>query len=238
MSSHRSHRIYGRFLTLSVLVVTLIEAWLARNLSTEFQESEYISRLVLVIVVLVCVGGPVIILSRGLPDACIFIGSAVIFLIAMDVLAMMFLPKIRYKEKKPVLTISGLKLSVAEPNAASFPTTTTSLDGDASDDDTDDIHGDRIIATKDRRELAEEVALLRKLIRAKNRREHAVRSMRSIRNGDSYEQLENGLNGMDNNERLGDDLHQVRPAEEELDITDTTRTMGNLSKSRREQSTS
>ncbi|KAL3907655.1 MAG: hypothetical protein SGARI_003436, partial [Bacillariaceae sp.] len=105
----------------------------------------------------------------------------------MDVLAMMFLPKIRYKEKKPVLTISGLKLSVAEPNAASFPTTTTSLDGDASDDDTDDIHGDRIIATKDRRELAEEVALLRKLIRAKNRREHAVRSMRSIRNGDSYE---------------------------------------------------
>jgi hypothetical protein len=163
-------------MNVAVILLTLIEAWLARNLSTEFQESEYIFRVATMIVVLVCIGLPVIIMARGTPDACIFIASAVVFLICMDVLWMLFVPKMRYKEKTTKLTISGLTLSSVQHEVLSFPASATSGNGDVSDDDTTSHDGERILATKDRHELAEEVALLKKLLRAKHCREQALRS--------------------------------------------------------------
>ncbi|KAL3928484.1 MAG: hypothetical protein SGARI_005021, partial [Bacillariaceae sp.] len=142
----------------------------------------------------------------------------------------------RYKEKTMKPNISGLNTSglnysaarlstAAGPSLPSFPTTASSDNGDASDDDTASLDGDRILATKDRHELAEEVALLKKMLRAKHRREQALRSWRSNKNNDTVGDISDECG----NDSLEMGLKEADDADDEMDITDTTRTMNNLS---------
>ena len=231
-----SHILVTSAINFAVILLALIEAWLARKLSTEFQETAAIFGVAVTIVTVLAIGIPVVILARGSPDACVFISSAIIFLICIDILWSLFVPKMRYKEKAMTTTISGLNLSVlkqstTEPALPSFPNAaTTSDNGDISDDDTASLdEGERILATKDRNELAEEVVLLKKLLRAKNRREGAFRSCRSHHNDDT------GGAGSDT-DTLEKGLKDPDDAEDELDITDTTRAMHNLSRPNCEES--
>jgi hypothetical protein len=162
-----------------VIGAALFQAWLARSLSTEFQESKYIFRAITLIVLVIFIAVPVIFLARETRDACIFLGCAMIFVICMGILWLLFLPKMTFKQRKmSVITsykggshvhISGLE--TGHYRREDVPSVLNSTDLYPSDDCTVSGDGERILATKDRRALAEEVALLKKLLRAKDRRE-------------------------------------------------------------------
>jgi hypothetical protein len=165
---------------LLVIAAAFLEAWLARKLSTEFQESQYIFQAILLIVLVISLAVPVIFLTQETPDASILLGSATIFVICMGILLLIFLPKMTFKQwKTSVVTsytngsnvhVSGLEAgrgSREEIHSMVSSTDLYPMDDGASCD------GERILAVKDRRELAEEVALLKKLLRAKDRREQA-----------------------------------------------------------------
>jgi hypothetical protein len=59
-----------------MLCLAFYEAWKARNLSTEFQESDYIFRALATIFVSFFIGVPVMALSKD-PNTHLFMGSAV-----------------------------------------------------------------------------------------------------------------------------------------------------------------
>jgi len=149
---------------------------MARNLSTEFQESEYIFRATLSILMLFFIGVPVIILAQDTPNASVFIISAMVFVVCIDILAMMFIPKMQYKEAKK-LHVTGLDVKPGDSNnQVCFSAVTTSSDGvNAFEDDSSSSDGERIIATKGRRELADEVAVLKRLLRDSTMRMSTLR---------------------------------------------------------------
>lgn len=160
-----------------------MEAWLARNLSTEFQESESIFRAILLIVLVIMIGAPVIFLARQTPDASVFIGSSIIFVISMGILLLLFIPKMRFEQQSMSgltscqsgthVHISGLSSGTGINATTSIPFEVHAGNGNNSDDDTSSCDGERILTTKTHRELAEEVALLKGKLRAKERREAA-----------------------------------------------------------------
>ncbi|VEU34705.1 unnamed protein product [Pseudo-nitzschia multistriata] len=80
----------------AVLWFALYQSWLARDLSTEFQESEHIYKAVMVMLVVTFVGMPGVFIARRNLNANLFLGSAVIFVMCISVSLMLFYPKIRY----------------------------------------------------------------------------------------------------------------------------------------------
>ncbi|KAG7371356.1 7 transmembrane sweet-taste receptor of 3 GCPR [Nitzschia inconspicua] len=162
-----------------VIGAALLQAWFARNLSTEFQESDCIFRAIRLIIFMICIGVPVIFLARTIPDASIFIGSAIIFVTCMGILLLIFVPKIRYKEEMKSHTtavVSGIDIGSGN---GGFTRSRIPSDINVSYDFTNDDDaascdgGERILTTKNQHELAEEVALLKKMLLTKKRREAA-----------------------------------------------------------------
>jgi hypothetical protein len=162
-----------------VIGAALFQAWLARSLSTEFQESKYIFRAITLIVLVIFIAVPVIFLARETRDACIFLGCAIIFVICMGILSLIFLPKMTFKQRRMSVVTSyksGSHVHVSGLESGRYsrediPSVLSSTDLYPADDSAVSGDGERILATKDRRALAEEVALLKKLLRAKDRRE-------------------------------------------------------------------
>jgi hypothetical protein len=68
-----------RVVNFGMLCLAFYEAWKARNLSTEFQESDYIFRALATILVSFLIGVPVLALSKD-PNTHLFIGSALTFI--------------------------------------------------------------------------------------------------------------------------------------------------------------
>jgi 7 transmembrane sweet-taste receptor of 3 GCPR len=66
-------------INIGIVVLALYEAWKARNLATEFAESRHIGQAVLGTLIVVCVGGPILIIARESPDASLFVNSGIIF---------------------------------------------------------------------------------------------------------------------------------------------------------------
>jgi hypothetical protein len=212
---------------LLIVAAALFQARLARKLSTEFQESKYIFQAILLIVLVIFIAVPVIFMARETPNASIFLGSTMIFVICMGILLLIFLPKMRFKQRrKPVVEtsfvlgsnvhVSGVESDRDSRMDAPSMLTSTDLypldDGMASDD------GERILTTKNRRELAEEVALLKKFLRAKGRREEA--------RGASCDSVIGDVHG------AGPptfDASVVQKSDNSLDTTETRRNLKNLS---------
>ena len=83
-------------INLGPLVLAVYEAYVARDISTEFSETEYILR-ALAIILLVCfVGIPVIIIARENPAAYFFVLSAIIFVTCTSILLLIFCPKLHF----------------------------------------------------------------------------------------------------------------------------------------------
>ena len=147
----------------AILMMAVIQAWMARNISTEFQETEHIYRALGGIVLVLFIGIPVLILVGGETDTSVFVISAVTFIFCLSILLNLFVPKMMYekeRKKKDTTHITGLtQPSVPTLNGTAFP----SMTSEASDGS--DAVGDRILSTKTRRELIEENNKLKQEVR-------------------------------------------------------------------------
>ena len=136
-----------------MLCLCAYEAYRARTLATEFQETEHILNALLIAGGVFCIGMPVYALNTANLDIRLFIFSVIIFACCNIILFVMFLPKIRYKENnEPRTIISGVTVSGA--NAINVGASGVSFSG-----------GERILSNKTRKELLSEIATLRQEVR-------------------------------------------------------------------------
>ena len=127
----------------------MYHAWQVRNLSTEFQESESLFRIVVIIFVLLFIGIPVVLLGTESPDARLFIISAVVSVGTSAILILLYQPKYFYEKNqssKGTVTVTGLEFANTESRNSSFD-------------------GDYVISNQNRRDLAAEVRMLRKRVK-------------------------------------------------------------------------
>lgn len=184
-----------------MLCLAVFQAWRARALATEYQESEHIFRALWVILLVIFIGLPVLIIARvstvvvssfalirgrshcpfpstlfqDNPDASIFLTSAIIFVSSCAILLLIFVPKMTYlrrsqREDKPDrIKISGIGQpmgdSYGNDTLPSFKTSSNSTDSETG-------YGDTIITTKTKRELAKEVAALKRRIHVLEEHRH------------------------------------------------------------------
>mmetsp|Transcript_10619 Transcript_10619/g.11364 ORF Transcript_10619/g.11364 Transcript_10619/m.11364 type:complete len:151 (+) Transcript_10619:3-455(+) len=135
------------------------QAWQARTLSTEFQETQHILSALLILGVVVCIGLPVSLLNRANPDIAVFITSVMIFAICISVLFVMFVPKIRYKEnKEPRIVVNGVTTT---PTTGIINIATSSVD--ATHESVN--YGEKILTDKTHRELLIEISSLKRRLR-------------------------------------------------------------------------
>lgn len=152
----------------AALMFTLYQAFQARNLSTEFAESQFIFRALVAIVMVVFVGGPVLLLARDNANAFVFVASAIIFVSCCVTLLLIFLPKIHFlieskkKKSRQKVHISGLERSVDLGEETNFR--------ESSIEDLEAYTGVRILTTKTAEELRVEVEELKKLLNAAYKR--------------------------------------------------------------------
>ena len=87
------------------LIVALWQAYLARNVSTDLQESSYIFVAMALILMVAFIGVPVIIISIGNNAVSYFISAYVIFAICMSILVLIYVPKWKaFRERKKMGT--------------------------------------------------------------------------------------------------------------------------------------
>lgn len=95
---------------LGVLIYAVYEAYRARNLSTEFAESEYIGLVLGVILLVSFLGIPIIVIAEHEPRSRFFASAGVIFIICLAVLVLIFIPKVNAKKAPPrstTIRVSG-----------------------------------------------------------------------------------------------------------------------------------
>jgi 7 transmembrane sweet-taste receptor of 3 GCPR len=87
-----------------LLSYAMVVAWRAREISTEFSESEYIFKAMGAILLVCFVGIPVIIIASENPSAFFFVCSNIIFVASTSILLLIFCPKLSvyYKGKRPL----------------------------------------------------------------------------------------------------------------------------------------
>jgi len=141
-----------------MLCLCAYQAWHARTLSTEFQETQYILSALLVLGGVFTIGFPVVRLNDGNPNIRTFITAVILFASCISILFIMFVPKIRYKEtKEPRIMISGV-------------TTTTPIAGIGNNSATDSNvspsgsinYGEKILTNKTHKQLLTEISTLRR----------------------------------------------------------------------------
>jgi len=96
-----------------IALLSAYQSWKARKLSTEFAESQYIFASLIITLTLFMVAVPIIIMSRSNPRTSVFIYSAAVFIFCMNILILIFVPKIRfhYTKKEDAVFIGGLNTS-------------------------------------------------------------------------------------------------------------------------------
>jgi hypothetical protein len=87
---------------LGTLIYTVRQAYVARNISTEFSESEYIFLVLVAIFLTSILGIPILILVKNSPKARFVVTSLVVFLNDFSILFLIFVPKIRQREREEI----------------------------------------------------------------------------------------------------------------------------------------
>ena len=85
---------------LGTLFYTVQQAFVARNISTEFAESEFIFFVLVVIFLVSILGIPIVFLVEENPSARYFSVSSIVFLIDLSILLLIFVPKLRQRESE------------------------------------------------------------------------------------------------------------------------------------------
>jgi len=128
---------------------TLMQAYQARNISTELSESIYIFRVLYIILYGSCLGFPVLIIAQDKIDAYYFVWAGLTFLICSSILLLIFIPKILATREK-------------EPTEANLPARWQIMVNDESEN-TDEKEGIMIYNTSSKVELEKECAKLKQL---------------------------------------------------------------------------
>jgi len=89
------------------LLFAVIEAFKARNISTDLQESSYIFTALSFILQVGFIGIPVIHIAKEVPDAYYFITAGIIFVTCASVLVLIFGPKVKALRKGVSVSISN-----------------------------------------------------------------------------------------------------------------------------------
>jgi hypothetical protein len=86
----------GMLLTINLgcLLFAVFQAYQARSISTELQESGYIFTAMAFILVVAFIGIPVLIVARGNVAAIYFISTGIIFIVCTSILTLIFIPKV------------------------------------------------------------------------------------------------------------------------------------------------
>jgi hypothetical protein len=99
-----------------VLAYACYEAYVARKVSTEFAESEYIALVLGAIVLVSFLGVPVMIIAQDGSRARFYVEAGIIFIVCLSILLLIFVPKIlalrREKKSKSVLIPSAQRNAV------------------------------------------------------------------------------------------------------------------------------
>jgi hypothetical protein len=102
----------------TALILANVEAYKARQLTTEYGESKYIAMIMASILQVIIVGLPLMFLVDDNPAASYFIRSSIIFVICMSTLTLIFVPKIitcwkKKDARKLAVTITpGLRFQI------------------------------------------------------------------------------------------------------------------------------
>lgn len=118
------------------LVVAIHQAWIARKISLEFAESEWIARVMNTILLVAFVGGPVLVIADEDPRAFYFVLCALIFAICMSLLGFIFGPKIaktRSMNKKQQSSKGAIKETLSNINKNSRNSDSNKYTGTESD---------------------------------------------------------------------------------------------------------
>ena len=149
-------------INLSILVCAMAQAWQARNLSTEFAESQYIFRALLSFLMVLFTCGPVLVMTQENPNIHVFAGSSIVFIWSTVSLLWIFVPKIQFHrhQKKPPrggsVMISGLAFS--QPQGSTADPQHSNSDGTSN--------GERILSWLPMNELIRENESLRRELEA------------------------------------------------------------------------
>jgi len=140
-------------LNLGMVCLASFQAWKARNLSTEFAESYYIANALLVSFVAFILSIPVLFLTKENPTIDTFNTTIFVFLVCINVLLFIFVPKIRMHadSQLPVRDTTNTPVS----RTPTQPSTAASLTHSTVRRIAESL-GDRILTTKSSRQLATE----------------------------------------------------------------------------------
>jgi hypothetical protein len=109
---------------LGTVLLSLYEAFVARNISTEFAESDYIFVVLCVVVLVSFMGIPIMLIARDQPQARFFCSVCIIFIICFAVLLLIFGPKMvahwRSTKQRPGSRMSTLPDRRISGNAPSI----------------------------------------------------------------------------------------------------------------------
>ncbi|VEU36846.1 unnamed protein product [Pseudo-nitzschia multistriata] len=142
------------------VIVAIVEVWKARQIATEFSESQYIFRALIYMVVVFFIGGPIIFIASDNPNALAFVSSGIIFVATCGILLLMFIPKIIYQRKRYLMKKKG-----TNKNRYSFSLGPSLTDSNALESDYYNTGGEKILTTKTQKELSEEVKMLKRLLK-------------------------------------------------------------------------
>jgi 7 transmembrane sweet-taste receptor of 3 GCPR len=184
-----------------LMIMALFQAWRARNLSTEFAETESIFRSLLVSMMAAFLGISGLLLARDNPDASSFMASSVVFILCANMILCVFIPKLRFERKQRKARdgqrhrLGRLEMEIGTGNVqitgidGILDTQEAAMEGSRivssevpdgadvtnrfrSNGSTDSVGvGERILAMKPKHQLAEEVESLRYLLAAKQKQE-------------------------------------------------------------------
>ncbi len=135
-----------------MLCLCAYEAFQARTLATEFQETEHILKALLIAGGVLFIGLPIYALNRNNANVQLYITSVITFAMCNIVLFVMFVPKILYKGNNEPPANIRVYVQGATDNSS----------GTSSE-------GERILTSKTRGQLVVEIAELRKRLAASTR---------------------------------------------------------------------
>ena len=81
------------------LILALWQAYLARNITTEFSESKHIAMAMIMIFQSLFIGVPIMVIVNGQPAPQLFVLSAIVFILVVAMLLLVMVPKIQIMRK-------------------------------------------------------------------------------------------------------------------------------------------
>mmetsp|Transcript_904 Transcript_904/g.1945 ORF Transcript_904/g.1945 Transcript_904/m.1945 type:complete len:936 (+) Transcript_904:203-3010(+) len=178
-------------LNMTSVIIAIVEAWKARQIATEFSESQYIFKALVTIMLVIFIGGPILFIARDNPNALAFVLSGIIFVGVCSILLLMFVPKILFhresqRMKKRKKSRYSFSMSGSIQESMMFESEKLYHDETCSH-----YSGEKILTTKTQKELSEQVSILKKLLeqaRKKNttRCRHCAAEFYALKGSESY----------------------------------------------------